>query len=265
MTIYWMLNSHWPSFFGNIFDYYLRPGGAYYGAKKGLRPLSVVFDSYATGDHRQAKVTVVNQTPDDATGPACAGAHLRPEGRVRDDRTPPTASTSRSGDAAHGDDAAAGGPPTRRCSSCAASCSTPPAAVVAENVYWQSQQRRRRRAAGQRRAPSRPKQVSWADMTALNTDGQGPAGDHRRARTAERGVTIRLRNATSRLAFFERAELLATRDGDEILPIEYDDNYVTVFPGETVEVRGSTPAGGPRADWVRVSGHNTVAQVVAIR
>ena len=51
MTIYWMLNNHWPSFFGNIFDYYLRPGGAYYGAKKGLRPLSVVFDSYATGDH----------------------------------------------------------------------------------------------------------------------------------------------------------------------------------------------------------------------
>ena len=57
MTIYWMLNSHWPSFFGNIFDYYLRPGGAYYGAKKGLRPLSVVFDSYATGDHSQANVT----------------------------------------------------------------------------------------------------------------------------------------------------------------------------------------------------------------
>ena len=53
MTIYWMLNNHWPSFFGNIFDYYLRPGGAYYGAKKGLRPLSVVFDSYATGDHSQ--------------------------------------------------------------------------------------------------------------------------------------------------------------------------------------------------------------------
>ena len=54
MTMYWMLNSHWPSFFGNIFDYYLRPGGAYYGAKKGLRPLSAVFDSYATGDHSQA-------------------------------------------------------------------------------------------------------------------------------------------------------------------------------------------------------------------
>ena len=28
MTIYWMLNNHWPSFFGHLFDYYLRPGGA---------------------------------------------------------------------------------------------------------------------------------------------------------------------------------------------------------------------------------------------
>ena len=39
MTLYWMLNSHWPSFYGNIIDYYLSPGGAYYGAKKGLRPV----------------------------------------------------------------------------------------------------------------------------------------------------------------------------------------------------------------------------------
>ena len=79
MTIYWMLNNHWPSFFGHIFDYYLRPGGAYYGAKTGLRPLSVVFDSYATGDHSEAAVTVVNQTPGDH-GPAGPGPRLRPAG-----------------------------------------------------------------------------------------------------------------------------------------------------------------------------------------
>ena len=80
MTIYWMLNNHWPSFFGNLFDYYLRPGGAYYGAKKGLRPLSVVFDSYATGDHSQAKITVVNQTavrPRRACGSGCGSTTCR--------------------------------------------------------------------------------------------------------------------------------------------------------------------------------------------
>ena len=72
MVGYWMLNSHWPSFYGNLIDYYLSPGGAYYGAKKGLRPLSVVFDYYATGDNSQARIIVFNQTP--AMCAACAFA-----------------------------------------------------------------------------------------------------------------------------------------------------------------------------------------------
>ena len=78
MTIYWMLNNHWPSFFGHLFDYYLRPGGAYFGAKKGLRPLSVVFDSYATGDHSEAKISVVNQSPDAQHGLSGTRTGVRP-------------------------------------------------------------------------------------------------------------------------------------------------------------------------------------------
>ncbi|MFZ0833980.1 MAG: hypothetical protein WAM92_13030, partial [Mycobacterium sp.] len=86
--------------------------------------------------------------------------------------------------------------------------------------------------------------------------------------TARRGsdgrVVMRLQNATSSIAFFERAELLSTRDGDEILPIEYDDNYVTVFPGETIEVHGSVPTPGQNPNWVRVTGYNTAPVVVPI-
>ena len=77
MTIYWMLNSHWPSFYGNLFDYYLRPGGAYYGAKKGLRPLSVVFDSYATGDRSSANDHRRQSDADRSAKSACARPHLR--------------------------------------------------------------------------------------------------------------------------------------------------------------------------------------------
>jgi exo-1,4-beta-D-glucosaminidase len=54
ITMYWMLDSLWPSFYGNLIDYYLKPGAAYYGAKKGLRPLSAVFNAYATGIQSQA-------------------------------------------------------------------------------------------------------------------------------------------------------------------------------------------------------------------
>jgi len=42
MTMNWMMNNHWPSFFGHLFDYYFKQGGGYFGAKKALQPLSVV-------------------------------------------------------------------------------------------------------------------------------------------------------------------------------------------------------------------------------
>ena len=59
--------------------------------------------------------------------------------------------------------------------------------------------------------------------------------------------------------------MLGTPDGDEILPITYDDNYVTVFPGETVEVRGRVPAGSPNPGWVRVTGYGGRPVTVAVR
>jgi exo-1,4-beta-D-glucosaminidase len=42
--IYWMLNNAWPSLHWNLFDYYLRPAGSYFGAKMGGRSEHVCFD-----------------------------------------------------------------------------------------------------------------------------------------------------------------------------------------------------------------------------
>jgi exo-1,4-beta-D-glucosaminidase len=82
---------------------------------------------------------------------------------------------------------------------------------------------------------------------------------------AGHSVTISLHNPTPRIAFFERAELLPSPLADEILPIEYDDNYVTVFPGETVEIKGRVPDSGPAPNWVRVTGYNGTPVVVQVR
>ncbi len=263
MTVYWMLNSHWPSFFGNIFDFYLRPGGAYYGAKKGLRPLSVVFDSYATGDGSQAQVTVVNQSP-------AARADLRVRvrtydlsGKLRDDRSA-GGMTVESGGAVRAVTLPPG-PADSPVFFVRCELLDDGGAVLAENVYWQSQQ------PDDVGPPANDtafdsRQISWADMTALNT-----IATPRLEITASRGasgageVYVRLRNPTSEIAFFQRAELLTAPDGDEILPINYDDNYVTVFPGETVEVRGRVPAGGPTPGWVRVTGYGGEPVTAAVR
>jgi exo-1,4-beta-D-glucosaminidase len=136
--------------------------------------------------------------------------------------------------------------------------------VVSENVYWQSQQ------LDDVGDPSNDsafelKQASWADMTPLNNMAQVPL-DVTASKSPNPGdnrVTVRLHNSSQRVAFFERTELTSTPDGDEILPVEYSDNYVTVFPGETVELQGQ-PWTGVSANWVRVAGYNTPPVVVAV-
>lgn len=260
MTIYWMLNNHWPSFFGHLFDYYLRPGGSYFGAKKGLRPLSVVFDAYATGDHSTANLTVVNQSPDAAPGMRVRVRVYDLAGELLDDRRSETVDVPANGTAAALTlpEVAAAAPVFF----VRAELLDADNRVVTENVYWQSQQRDD---VGDPRNDTAfsLKQSSWADMTPLNTMPRAPLRISAR-KSGEREVIIALSNPSERIAFFERAEVLATRDGDEILPVTYSDNYVTVFPGETVEVRASVPAGTPAPAWVRVTGYNTPPKTAAV-
>ncbi|KAF2448475.1 glycoside hydrolase family 2 protein [Karstenula rhodostoma CBS 690.94] len=42
--IYWMLNNAWPSLHWNLFDYYLHPAGSYFGTKVGTRLQHVAYD-----------------------------------------------------------------------------------------------------------------------------------------------------------------------------------------------------------------------------
>lgn len=52
--IHWMLNNAWPSMLWHLYDYYLRPGGSYFGAKAGCKPLHI---QYSVNDRN---VVVVN-------------------------------------------------------------------------------------------------------------------------------------------------------------------------------------------------------------
>ncbi len=58
-VIQWMLNSAWPSLFWHLFDYYLVPGGGYYGTKKSNEPVHIQYD------YRQRAAVVVNSTLSD--------------------------------------------------------------------------------------------------------------------------------------------------------------------------------------------------------
>jgi exo-1,4-beta-D-glucosaminidase len=59
--VQWMLNASWPKLFWQLYDYYLVPGGAYFGVKKGAAPIAAVYN-YGDGgiylvnqiDHEQS-------------------------------------------------------------------------------------------------------------------------------------------------------------------------------------------------------------------
>src|ERR1022692_4889817 len=231
MTMYWMLNSHWPSFYGNIIDYYLSPGGAYYGAKRGLRPLSVVFDSYAAGDRTQARIAVFNQTPGDVRGLRVRTRVYDLDGKVRDDRSAGGIAVPFNG--ATQAMVLPRFPQSSPVFFVRCQLFDGQGRLVVDNTYWQSQKDDDLGARTNDSAMAL-RQDSWADMTALNT--MPPVVVKISARRTEidgeNRVTIRLHNPSGHIAFFERATLSAALDGNEILPIEYDDNYITIFPGE---------------------------------
>src|SRR5258705_2027248 len=61
-VIQWMLNNAWPSMIWHLYDYYLRPGGGYFGAKKAMQALDPV---YGYDDH---SVWLVSSQYEDAKG-----------------------------------------------------------------------------------------------------------------------------------------------------------------------------------------------------
>ena len=262
MTAYWMLNSHWPSFYGNLIDYYLSPGGVYFGAKKGLRPLSVVFDAYATGDNSRAAIIVFNQTPTDVRGLTVRIRVYDIDGAVRDDRVVKNIPVPSNG--------------TYRAMTLPRYPESTPVffvrcqlfdstgALVVDNPYWKSQQDDD---LGERKNDiyMTLRQDKWSDMTALNTMPAGTVEADAWQKTigTDCSVTIRVRNTSEHITFFERATVSVSKEGNEILPIQYDDNYITLFPGENVEIH-ATIRKGTRAGWVRLEGYNTPAVSVMI-
>src|SRR5207248_1845144 len=55
-TIFWMLDSAWPSVHWNLYDYYFKPTGGTFGAQEANEPVHILYD-YATRN-----VDVVNST-----------------------------------------------------------------------------------------------------------------------------------------------------------------------------------------------------------
>ena len=221
-VIQWMFNNAWPSIYWHLFDWYLRPGGGYFGTKRANEPVHVMY-SY---DDRS--IAIVN-----ATRAAIRRARLR------------TVVLGLDGTTQFAEDTVLDIPadtsmrlfvlPEPRGLSGAyfadLRLTRSSGSELSRNFYWLSTH------------PDVLADTStwymtpvkeYADYTALQTM---PAASVRATArfTTTAGKTharVTLTNTGKTLAFFVRLQLTG-RDGAEALPVFWEDNYVSLLPGET--------------------------------
>jgi exo-1,4-beta-D-glucosaminidase len=139
--------------------------------------------------------------------------------------------------------------------------------LLSENVYWASQ------VDDDLGPPSnddqfRAKWVQLGDMSSLNSmpvARVSVSGAYEEV-NEETSAHISLVNNSKHVAFFLRAEITKDSDGAEVLPIRYDDNYITVFPRETRTIDAvfdSSLLAGHKPAF-RFEGYNVPKQVVPL-
>jgi exo-1,4-beta-D-glucosaminidase len=222
-VIQWMFDNAWPSIYWHLFDWYLRPAGGYFGAKKANEPVHVLFSyddrSVAVvnaeksraplrgvrlrarilgidGSEKFARDTVI-----DVPGDSSMRVFVLPE--------PAGVSGAYFADLRLMD---SGGHP------------------LSTNLYWLSSQ------------PDVLADTStwymtpvkkYADYTALRSM-PGAAVDvsaHFSTSNGTGQARVTLKNPGRSIAFFMRMQITG-REDEEALPVLWEDNYVTLLPGE---------------------------------
>jgi len=111
---------------------------------------------------------------------------------------------------------------------------------------------------------------SYADFTGLNSLASNPnlaATVSRSVAGGRETVTIALHNAsTTNIAFFVRPEVTAGNGGNEVLPVDYSDNYVSLWPGESTTITATyqTSDLGGQSPFLRVRGYNVPTSSIPV-
>jgi exo-1,4-beta-D-glucosaminidase len=226
-VIQWMLNNAWPSMIWHLYDYYLRPGGGYFGSKKACellhvqysyddRSIVVVNSSYKPFAGMKVTATVYNldlaeKFKRDAT------LDVAPDSSTRVFVLPELSGLTTTYFLKL----------TLRDSA---------GKVVSSNFYWLS---------------TAPEVLDWekskwyytptksfADFTALqNLPKVELEVASRFVHEKQEGVArVAVTNRGPHLAFFVHLRITKGRGGEELLPILWEDNYFSLLPGEKREV-----------------------------
>jgi exo-1,4-beta-D-glucosaminidase len=238
-VIQWMLNNAWPSVIWNLYDYYLVPSGAYFGSKKACEPLHV---QYSYDDN---SVAVVNGYDHAFPSIDVKAAIYDIKGKEKRFQTVtldvPADSSARALQLQLVDDIS----PTYFLK---LQLHDAAGKLVSDNFYWLSTKPDVLDWAKRQDTDYTP-QSAYADMTGLNTLSPVILAVHSSMSQSgkERGVHAFVENPSTSLAFMVHLRVAKAKGGNDVVPIFWDDNYVSLLPGEKRELSArfaSAKAGG---------------------
>jgi exo-1,4-beta-D-glucosaminidase len=226
-VIQWMLNNAWPSMIWHLYDYYLRPGGGYFGAKRAMEPLHPV---YGYDDHA---IWVVSSQYEDVKGLKLTTKIYNLDMTERfsheDSVDAPADSTAKVFTL----------PDVEGLSSVyfvALRLTDSTGKLVGSNFYWLSTKLETLDWAKSNwwMTPT----DSFADFTALAQLAKVKLKvTERTEHKGEESTThVTLENPSKSLAFFVRLKLDKGVKGEEVLPVIWEDNYISLLPGERRQV-----------------------------
>ena len=244
-VIQWMLNNAWPSVIWHLYDWYLRPGGSYFGTKKACEPLHVQYS------YDDASVVVVNSTYQAMPG-------LKVQAKVLNLDMTEKFSKSAKIDIAEDSSTRVFTIPTIEGLSNAyflrLDLSDASGRPLSSNLYWLST--KKEELDWDRSSWYHTPTKVFADLTSLQSlpNVELQVSNTYETKNGEGVVHVTVANSSKTIAFFVR--LKADKpNGEEILPVLWQDNYFSLLPGEKRVISASYPLrvldeSGPRVDAV---------------
>ena len=240
--IQWMYNSAWPEMYWQLFDYYLMPNGAFYGTQTGSTPLNIVYN-YGDKD-----IYIVNDT-------LRAYEELKAKVRVLNSEARVLFSKDIQLDMDENNSTKILEMPQIDGLSTVyfidLRLEDSQGNILGRNFYWLST----------KEDILDEKNTLWfvtpnksfADFTGLKAlpEVRIEVKHQFIDQGKEQEIHVTLENPSDKLAFFIELNVYGTESGRSVLPIFWDDNYISLLPGETREIRarfskedleGETPA-----------------------
>ena len=279
-VIQWMLNNAWPSLIWHLYDYYLVPAGGYYGTHKATEPVHVMY-SY---NDRSVAVVADNAT---LSGVKVTAALYNFDGTQKWSQNETVDVTSDKATVAFMVPQPAELSTTYFLKLVAFEKN---GKVASDNFYWLSTHPDEMDWQKTRDTAVTP-QSAYADMTALQQlapvalrvqakAAASPCATPFAVKPAAGATTspiasaecgggflyqqLTVDNPTKTLAFMVHLRLVKS-DGEDVVPAFFDDNFVSLLPGEsrTVGVRYRAADLGKAPAHYEVSGWNVTAESIA--